>query len=204
MEPRAVTLTPVHRHPSSWRRTIGALLRAAREERALRLVDVAARARLSPQYLSEVERGRKEPSSEVLAALTDALGLTLVDLAHGIATALDADARTTRDRAPSRTDRAHDGRAHGARDAARRTSDRQPLDDRRDVGPGALVLHGAVVDATESAPFGDARSVDSSFGDASLRDLHVVLTGGFTGGLTVDALSGAGAAAPAAAVLLAA
>lgn len=200
MEPRAVTLTPVHRHPSSWRRTIGALLRAAREERALRLVDVAARARLSPQYLSEVERGRKEPSSEVLAALTDALGLTLVDLAHGIATALDADARTTRDRAPSRTERDHDGRGHGARDDARRAFDRQPLDDRRGVQPGALVLHGAVVDATASAPFGDARSGDSSSGDASLRDLHVVLTGG----PTVDVLSGAGPAAPAAAVLLAA
>ncbi|WP_087509460.1 helix-turn-helix domain-containing protein [Cellulomonas iranensis] len=195
MEPRAVTLTPVHRHPSSWRRTIGALLRAAREERALRLVDVAARARLSPQYLSEVERGRKEPSSEVLAALTDALGLTLVDLAHGIATALDADARTTRDRAPSWTDR-----DHGARDDARRTFDRQPLDDRRDVQPGALVLHGAVVDATASAPFGDARSGAASFGDASLRDLHVVLTGG----PTLDVLGGAGPAAPAAAVLLAA
>lgn len=199
MEPRAVTLTPVHRHPSSWRRTIGALLRAAREERALRLVDVAARARLSPQYLSEVERGRKEPSSEVLAALTDALGLTLVDLAHGIATALDTDARTTRDRAPSRTDRDHDGR-----DDARRTFDRQRLDDRRDVQPGALVLHGAVVDATASAPFGDVRSGDSSSGDASLRGLHVVLTGGPTGSLTVDVLSGAGPAAPAAAVPLAA
>ena len=32
------------------------------------------------QYLSEVERGRKEPSSEVLAAVTGALRLTLVDL----------------------------------------------------------------------------------------------------------------------------
>lgn len=78
----------VTRRPSAWRRTIGALLRAAREDRGLRLVDVAARARLSPQYLSEVERGLKEPSSEVLAALTGALGLTLVDLAEGIAAVL--------------------------------------------------------------------------------------------------------------------
>lgn len=83
-----VTLDP-ERRPSAWRRTIGALLRTAREDRGLRLVDVAARARLSPQYLSEVERGRKEPSSEVLAALTAALGLTLVDLAQGIADALE-------------------------------------------------------------------------------------------------------------------
>ncbi|MCC2333412.1 helix-turn-helix domain-containing protein [Cellulomonas wangsupingiae] len=86
MEHDVVPLVP--RRPSAWRRTIGALLRAAREDRALRLVDVAARARLSPQYLSEVERGLKEPSSEVLAALTDALGLTLVDLAQGIVDAL--------------------------------------------------------------------------------------------------------------------
>ena len=78
------------RRPSAWRRTIGALLRTAREDRGLRLVDVAARARLSPQYLSEVERGLKEPSSEVLAALTAALGLTLVDLAQGIVDALAA------------------------------------------------------------------------------------------------------------------
>lgn len=81
------------RVPSAWRRTIGALLRAAREDRGLRLVDVAVRARLSPQYLSEVERGLKEPSSEVLAAITAALGLTLVDLAQGIVDALDAPVR---------------------------------------------------------------------------------------------------------------
>src|SRR3712207_8703814 len=42
-------------------------------------------ARVSPQYLSEVERGRKEASSEVLTAVTAALGLTLVDLAGGLA-----------------------------------------------------------------------------------------------------------------------
>ncbi|WP_240465534.1 helix-turn-helix domain-containing protein [Cellulomonas iranensis] len=155
MEPRAVTLTPMDRHPSSWRRTIGALLRAAREERALRLVDVAARARLSPQYLSEVERGRKEPSSEVLAALTDALGLTLVDLAHGIAAALGADTTASRDRvrAGDRASgrraidgRARDGRVHGG-----------PLDaptpgDRRGAEQGALVPHRPVVDLTAPVP----------------------------------------------------
>lgn len=87
-----VALVPHRRRPTAWRRTIGALLRAQRERQGLRLVDVAGRARLSPQYLSEVERGLKEPSSEVLAALTDALGLTLVDLAQGIVDALGAPA----------------------------------------------------------------------------------------------------------------
>ncbi len=43
-------------------------------------MDVAAAARVSTAYLSEVERGRKEASSEVLAAVCGALGLRLVDL----------------------------------------------------------------------------------------------------------------------------
>ena len=71
--------------PASWRRTIGRRLREARLDAGLRLVDVAEAARVSPQYLSEVERGRKEASSEVLAAVTAALGMTLVDLAGGLA-----------------------------------------------------------------------------------------------------------------------
>lgn len=68
----------------AWRRTIGHLLRAARLDAELRLVDVARAAGVSPQYLSEVERGVKEPSSEVLAAVTGALGMTLVDLARDL------------------------------------------------------------------------------------------------------------------------
>ena len=38
------------------------------------LVGRLRRAGISPQYLSEVERGRKDPSSEVLAAISGALG----------------------------------------------------------------------------------------------------------------------------------
>jgi transcriptional regulator with XRE-family HTH domain len=44
------------------------------------LKDVADAARISMPYLSEVERGRKEASSEVLAAAAHALGLDLGDL----------------------------------------------------------------------------------------------------------------------------
>ena len=44
------------------------------------LADVARAARVSLPYLSEVERGRKEASSEVLAAICDALGISLADL----------------------------------------------------------------------------------------------------------------------------
>ncbi len=42
--------------------------------------DVAEQARISMPYLSEVERGRKEASSEVLAAAARALGLSLAEL----------------------------------------------------------------------------------------------------------------------------
>jgi transcriptional regulator with XRE-family HTH domain len=68
-----------------WREAIGQRLRATREEQGDRLVDVAERAGISPQYLSEIERGRKEPSSEMIAAVTGALGVGLADLLTGIA-----------------------------------------------------------------------------------------------------------------------
>ncbi|WNV85709.1 helix-turn-helix transcriptional regulator [Umezawaea sp. Da 62-37] len=68
-----------------WREVLGRSLRAAREEQGGRLVDVAERAGISPQYLSEIERGRKEPSSEMIAAVTGALGVELADLLVGIA-----------------------------------------------------------------------------------------------------------------------
>lgn len=62
------------------RTALGVVLRAERTAQARTLSDVAAAARVSLPYLSEVERGRKEPSSEVLAAICGALGLTLADL----------------------------------------------------------------------------------------------------------------------------
>jgi transcriptional regulator with XRE-family HTH domain len=68
-----------------WREVLGRSLRTAREEQRGRLVDVAERAGISPQYLSEIERGRKEPSSEMIAAVTGALGVDLADLLVGIA-----------------------------------------------------------------------------------------------------------------------
>jgi len=62
------------------RHVIGGILRGARLAQGRTLVDVAASARVSTAYLSEVERGRKEASSEVLAAVCAALGIRLVDL----------------------------------------------------------------------------------------------------------------------------
>ncbi|GAA2083156.1 hypothetical protein GCM10009840_19540 [Pseudolysinimonas kribbensis] len=62
------------------RHAVGAALRRVRLDRGLTLREVAAAARVSMPYLSEIERGRKEPSSEVLAGVCTALGLTIVDL----------------------------------------------------------------------------------------------------------------------------
>lgn len=63
-----------------WRQVSGEVLREQRHRLEQTLGEVAGRAGISVQYLSEVERGRKEPSSEVLAAVTGALSLTLADL----------------------------------------------------------------------------------------------------------------------------
>ena len=49
------------------------------------LAETAGRAGISPQYLSEIERGRKEPSSEMIAALAGALGTTLIELTEQVA-----------------------------------------------------------------------------------------------------------------------
>lgn len=56
-----------------WREVLGERLRALRQDRRSTLAETAGRAGISPQYLSEVERGRKEPSSEMIAALAGAL-----------------------------------------------------------------------------------------------------------------------------------
>lgn len=62
------------------RSVLGDALRQARQDQGRTLADVAKAARISMPYLSEVERGRKEVSSEVLAALCQALGLDLADV----------------------------------------------------------------------------------------------------------------------------
>ncbi|MFD8367884.1 helix-turn-helix domain-containing protein [Streptomyces hygroscopicus] len=63
-----------------WRDIVGGVLRRERLAQTRTLKDVAEAARISMPYLSELERGRKEASSEVLAAAARALGLSLADL----------------------------------------------------------------------------------------------------------------------------
>lgn len=60
-----------------FRRTLGEVLRAARMERGLTLREVSAEALVSLGYISEIERGQKEASSELLASLCAALDVPL-------------------------------------------------------------------------------------------------------------------------------
>jgi len=62
------------------RTTLGDVLRRTRREQRRTLADVARAAKVSMPYLSEIERGRKEASSEVLGAICDALFIELSDL----------------------------------------------------------------------------------------------------------------------------
>jgi len=68
-----------------WREVLGRRLRALRLDQRETLSETAGRAGISPQYLSEIERGRKEPSSEMIAALAGALGTTLIGLTEQVA-----------------------------------------------------------------------------------------------------------------------
>jgi transcriptional regulator with XRE-family HTH domain len=60
-----------------FRRLLGDVLRAQRMRRGMTLREVSAEARVSLGYISEIERGQKEASSELLASLCSALDLPL-------------------------------------------------------------------------------------------------------------------------------
>jgi ribosome-binding protein aMBF1 (putative translation factor) len=85
---RAPRRTPREVEPTVeplWRESVGRELREERLASGKRLVDVAEEAGVSPQYLSEVERGLKDPSSELLAAIAGALGLSVAEIATRVA-----------------------------------------------------------------------------------------------------------------------
>jgi transcriptional regulator with XRE-family HTH domain len=67
------------------RTLLGDALRRARLDQGRTLAEVARAARVSMPYLSELERGLKEASSEVLAAVCDALHVELPDLLAEVA-----------------------------------------------------------------------------------------------------------------------
>lgn len=87
---------------------IGVVLRRIRLGQARTLRDVAEAARVSVPYLSEVERGRKEPSSELLAAICEALELELAELLAQVQFEIAAHELAAGQRFPAH--RASDGR----------------------------------------------------------------------------------------------
>ena len=72
------------------REAVGDALRRRRQAQGRTLREVADAAGVSLTYLSEVERGRKEASSEVLEAVCAALQLALADLFFEVAESLSA------------------------------------------------------------------------------------------------------------------
>jgi DNA-binding XRE family transcriptional regulator len=84
-EPTVQSPSPASPPEPLWREALGHRLRALRLDQGETLAETAGRAGISPQYLSEIERGRKEPSSEMIAALAGALGTTLVRLTEQVA-----------------------------------------------------------------------------------------------------------------------
>jgi transcriptional regulator with XRE-family HTH domain len=72
-----------------FRRLLGDVLRERRLEQGLTLRQVSAEARVSLGYISEIERGQKEASSELLASLCSALdtplSMVLRDVSEAVA-----------------------------------------------------------------------------------------------------------------------
>jgi transcriptional regulator with XRE-family HTH domain len=67
------------------RQVVGPKLRQLRKSRSWTLQQISQRARVSIGYLSEVERGVKEPSSELLASICSALGVRLSKVLDDVA-----------------------------------------------------------------------------------------------------------------------
>ena len=73
------------------RRLLGDALRHARQSQQRTLREVSSAARVSLGYLSEVERGQKEASSELLAAICEALDVRLSDVLREVSAAMDGE-----------------------------------------------------------------------------------------------------------------
>lgn len=77
------------------RHELGDVLRDLRREQGRTLREVSTQAQVSLGYLSEIERGEKEASSELLAAICDALGLPLSEALALVAQRVEAAERVT-------------------------------------------------------------------------------------------------------------
>lgn len=61
---------------------VGANIRAERKRRGLTQPDLAARVRISPAYLSDIERDHRSPRVQLLSAIADALDVPVITLIH--------------------------------------------------------------------------------------------------------------------------
>ena len=68
-----------------WRQLLGQELRAVRTHQGRSLRDVSAHANVALGYLSELERGHKEVSSELLASICAALNVGVSEILHNVA-----------------------------------------------------------------------------------------------------------------------
>ncbi len=73
------------------RRCLGDVLRGRRMQRGMTLRQVSAEARVSLGYISEIERGHKEASSELLASLCAALEIPLSEVLGEVSAAVAVD-----------------------------------------------------------------------------------------------------------------
>ena len=76
-----------------FRRLLGDVLRSERMQRGMTLREVSAEARVSLGYISEIERGQKEASSELLASLCTAMDLPLSDVLREVSDAVAIEER---------------------------------------------------------------------------------------------------------------
>ena len=79
-----MTMTPM-------RQLMGEVLRTRRLAQGLTLRDLSSKALVSLSYISEIERGQKEPSSELLAALAEALEIPWSNVLLQVSALLELD-----------------------------------------------------------------------------------------------------------------
>ena len=72
------------------REVIGDVLRRSRVSQGRTLREVSEKAGVSLGYLSEVERGQKEASSELLSSISDALGVSTAQMLRMVADYLES------------------------------------------------------------------------------------------------------------------
>jgi transcriptional regulator with XRE-family HTH domain len=164
----------------------GEALRRIRRDRGTGLNELAARAGVSPSYLSEVERGFKRPSTDVLASLAGALDMAPSELlayieafavASGLAPGMVGEAAQSRTPASARHRDMDDARTRGSQRRAEFIASLGPLPPaprHRQPAP-STPLQSQAGDATTHAPSAaDDRSESRGAHEQSLNALAKV------------------------------